>query len=174
MGGGSRADNLSPDKYRSKDIIKVANKSTQDKYMKIYADYVENNLTEQEVADKYDLVRPWVSKIIKWVVFETDMFEPDDHMKITDDKLTIKLKRLQELLNECVYKDKKNQEHVDVYKKLAVESEIRRTIKLQAQVRKVLGKAQLNIIMPQSGHVPMKNAPSFREGAKTIEVDNEE
>ena len=68
--GNNKAELLSKDSYRSdKVFVKPTSESTKQFYLSLYKEYSKGHLTEQEIADKHNLTRQHVNKIIKWAVY---------------------------------------------------------------------------------------------------------
>ena len=84
--GQNKHNLVSTDRYSSAPRLHPKDKATQMLYYDIYENYVMMNLTERQIADKYDYHTSHVSEIIKWVVFDIGEFDPDTQVQAMIDK----------------------------------------------------------------------------------------
>jgi len=84
--GQNKHNLVSTDRYSSSPRLHPKDKATQMLYYEIYENYVMMNLTERQIADKYDYHTSHVSEIIKWVVFDIGEFDPDTQVQAMIDK----------------------------------------------------------------------------------------
>jgi len=166
--GVNKADICTAEIYSKPPRVSPKNKATEQKWWKMYEDYAINHYTQREIAEKYGMCRANVHQIIKWCVFEVDTGDYDEYYKVTDEKLTHKLRRLEDML-------KQKKPRLRVSDKLFIEAEHRRTLMFQARIRKVLNSnSGINVIVPMGANVPVKDAPDHRTGAKVVDVEAEE
>ena len=156
-----RADNLSVDKYNSEKLLQPKSRKIKEKYFEIYENYVVGGFTERQLSKMFNLSLDHVSRIIKWVVFETDKGDLDVYLKTMIDRLSY---QLQELSADIAQSQ-------TIKEKTYVRGEYRRTLKLLAQIQRVLTN-DVNIDLSDRRQINM-NTPNVgrRTGAKAIETD---
>ena len=151
-----KLDTLSPLNYSSLPEIVPKKRRVKEKYFKIYTDYVTLFLTYKQLGVKYRMTLNHVAKIIKWVVFELDKGKPNvsGQRQVTMDQLNGQLRKL-EALQGTLKMDAAN-----VKKKVSIQAEIRRTIKLINQVSGLLREG-INIDLSDRRSLEMHTAPGF-------------
>lgn len=158
-----RKSGLAKDSYNSPVVLNPKSKAVKKRYFNIYKDYITSHYTEMQLAEKYNLSLDHISRIIKWVVFVTDSGDYDTYFKAMDDKITLKLAELERM------KDRAE----DDAARLHIMGEMRRTMKLQAQLRKILN-TEFNIDFVSNRNYNVQTNVNHRSGAKVIEAKPEE
>jgi hypothetical protein len=133
---GGRAEELAVDKYRSDVLLNPKSRAVKEKYFKVYEEYILTHATERQIAEKYGYSMHHVSRIIKWVVSETDKGDMNTYYQVMIDKLSMALQQL----------EMDNLKAETIKEKMSVRGEIRRHLKLVAQVQKLL-RHDINIDM---------------------------
>jgi len=159
-GQQNRSDYLTKDSYRSGKLLNPKSRKIKEKYFEIYETYVLTHATEKQLADKYSLGLSHISAIIKWCVHQMDTGDPSDHFRVMDDKISAKLQGLE---RELLKQDLTHKEILMTY------AEIRRTLKFQAQIRKILGN---DAIPPGVAvQVNMTSNVPHRTGTKSVQAE---
>lgn len=164
-GQRNRSDFLCKSSYRGSRLLKPKSRKIKEKYFEIYQNYILTHSTEKQLAEKYNLGLAHISAIIKWCVHQVDTGDPDVYFKAMDDTISHKLQELELKLRDDSLTHKEW---------LMTQAEIRRTLKFQAQIRKVLGQDSFQPM--QATQVNITSNVPHRVGIDnkdTIDVENE-
>lgn len=120
------------EEYRTpKNNITAASEETRQRYFIIYEDYIRNFKTELQIAKEYGYTPSHVCRIIKWCTQQFGQVTKKQRFREMFDRLAKSLQRLEKMY--------RNEEATG--RKIQVMGEMRRTMKLLAQVEGLLVQA---------------------------------
>jgi uncharacterized protein YkvS len=106
---------VDPGKYKSEKLLEPKNEADRQKYFMIYGEFVTNQLTQKQLAEKHDYSVTHMSRIIKWAATQIGRLDNDSELKVMIDANKMRLQEIIEVKEGLLNQLKKiNEEELKV------------------------------------------------------------
>ncbi len=90
---------VDPNKYKSDKLLEPKSEADRQKYFLIYGEFVTNQLTQKQLAEKHNYSVTHMSRIIKWAATQIGRLDNDSELKVMIDAQKIRVQEILEVKN---------------------------------------------------------------------------